>query len=118
MGVTRDLIRFVTAATYQDLSPAAIAAAKCAVLNILGNCVAGNRTRIGRLHVAMAKDMGGGGGGPATILGDGARVSAPIAAYANGNLAFALDYEDTLHYVTHPGFITVSSGLAVGEQIG
>ena len=117
MGVTRDLVDFVAAATYDDLSPDAVAATKGAILNILGNCVAGNRTRIGKLHVEMAKDMGG-GRAQATIVGDGARVSVPLAAFANGNLAFALDYEDTLQYVTHPGFITVSSGLAVGEQIG
>lgn len=117
MGVTRELLRFVTAATYDDLSPEAIAATKGAILNILGNCVAGNRTRIGKLHIEMAKDMGG-GRALATIIGDGTRVSVPLAAYANGNLAFALDYEDTLHYVTHPGFITVSAGLAVGEQVG
>ena len=117
MGVTRELLRFVTAATYDDLSPEAIAATKGAIINILGNCVAGNRTRIGKLHIEMAKDMGG-GRALATIIGDGTRVSVPLAAYANGNLAFALDYEDTLHYVTHPGFITVSAGLAVGEQVG
>jgi 2-methylcitrate dehydratase PrpD len=117
MGVTRELARFVARARYEDLSPAAVDAAKTALLNILGNCVAGNRTRIGALHVEMAKDMGG-GRAQATILGDGARVSAPAAAYANGNLAFALDYEDTVKYVTHPGFITTASGLAVGEQQG
>mgnify|MGYP001553329043 FL=1 len=116
MTVTRDLIRYVTKASYADLSPEAIAAAKCAVLNILGACVAGNRTRIGALHVEMAKQMGG-GRPQATIVGDGTLVSTPLAAFANGNLAFALDYEDTLRYVTHPGFITISSGLAVGGEI-
>jgi len=117
MGVTRELARFVARARYEDLSPAAVDAAKTALLNILGNCVAGNRTRIGALHVEMAKDMGG-GRPQATILGDGARVSAPVAAYANGNLGFALDYEDTVKYITHPGFITTASGLAVGELQG
>jgi len=117
MGVTRDLVRFVVNARYEDLAPEAIAATKLAVLNILGNCVAGNVTRIGRLHVDLAREMGG-GRADATIIGDGGRVSVPAAAYANGNLAFALDYEDTLQYVTHPGFITVASGLAVGEHAG
>ncbi len=116
MGVTRDLVRYVTAASYNDLSAAAIDAAKRALLNILGNCIAGNGTRIGALHVAMALDMGG--REQASIIGHGARVSMPVAAYANGNLAFALDYEDTLQYVTHPGFITCASGLAVGEHLG
>lgn len=114
MGVTRDLAIFVAHAKYADLPRAAVEAAKTSLLNILGNCVAGNRTRIGALHVDTAKDMGA-GRPQATIVGDGARVSAPVAAYANGNLGFALDYEDTVRYVTHPGFITVASGLAVGE---
>ena len=117
MGATRQIVRFVTRSRYGDLPPAAVSATKCAILNILGNCVAGTRTRIGALHVETAKDMGG-GRDQATILGDGARVSVPLAAYANGNLAFALDFEDTLYYITHPGFITVSSGLAVAEQRG
>lgn len=117
MSVTRELVRFVANARYEDLSSAAIAATKAAVLNILGNCVAGNCTRIGRLHIDLAKDMGG-GRAQATIIGDGARVSMPAAAYANGNTAFALDYEDTLQYITHPGFITCASGLAVGEHTG
>jgi 2-methylcitrate dehydratase PrpD len=116
MGVTRDLARYVASAKYDDLSPAAIEAAKRALLNILGNCIAGHRTRIGGLHVEMALDMGG--REQASIIGHGARVSMPVAAYANGNLAFALDYEDTLQYVTHPGFITCASGLAVGEHLG
>lgn len=117
MGVTRELARFVARTRYEDLTPAAIDAAKTALLNILGCCVAGVRTRIGALHVELAKDMGG-GRDESTILGDGARVSAPVAAYANGNLAFALDYEDTVRYVTHPGFITTASGLAAGELRG
>lgn len=116
MGVTRDLARYVAQARCEDLSPAAIDAAKRALLNILGCCIAGNDTRIGRLHIEMALDMAG--REQATIIGHGARTSMPVAAYANGNLAFALDYEDTLQYVTHPGFITCASGLAVAEHQG
>lgn len=59
-GVTRELAWFVALARYEDLSPAAIDAAKTALLNILGACVAGNRPRIGGLHVEMAKDLGAG----------------------------------------------------------
>jgi 2-methylcitrate dehydratase PrpD len=117
MGVTRDLAKFVANARYEDLSPEAVQAAKTSLLNIVGNCIAGNQTRIGAMHVDMAKVLGG-GLDQATILGVGARVSVPAAAYANGNLAFALDYEDTVQNVTHPGFITTASGLAVGEFSG
>ena len=117
MGVTRELATFVANARYEDLSPAATHAAKTSLLNILGNCIAGNRTHIGALHVEMAKDMGG-GRSQATIIGDGSRVSTPVAAFVNGNLGFALDYEDTVKYVTHPGHITTASGLAVAQLQG
>ncbi len=91
MSVTRDLVAFAAKTKYEDLSAEAIAAAKVAILNIIGNSIAGYQTRIGELHIGMAKDMGG-GLGEATIIGDGTKVSVPLAAYANGNLGFALDY--------------------------
>ena len=117
MGVTRDLVGFAAKTNYEDLSAGAIAAAKLAILNIIGNSIAGYQTRIGELHIGMAKDMGG-GRAEATIIGDGVKVSVPLAAYANGNLGFALDYEDTVYYITHPGYITTASGLAMGEHLG
>ncbi len=117
MGTTRDLTDFVVRTTYQDLPQETIDATKLAVLNIIGCMLAGYQTRIGKLHTEMAKDMGG-GREQSTIIGDGTKVSAPLAAYANGNFGFALDYEDTVLYIAHPGYITASSGLAVGEFLG
>ena len=117
MGVTRDIVRFVNEAECRDLPDDAIAATKLAILNILGTCLGGTRTKIGSLHIDLAREMGG-GNAQGTIIGDGSRVSMPLAAYANGNLSFALDWEDTLSYITHPGFITVSCGLAAGELLG
>jgi Uncharacterized protein involved in propionate catabolism len=76
--------------------------------------IAGYQTRIGKLHTEIAKDMGG-GRDQSTIIGDGSKVSIPLAAYANGNFGFALDYEDTVLYIAHPGYITTSSGFAMGE---
>ncbi len=117
MGVTRDLVAFAAKTTYEDISAEAVAAAKLAILNIIGNSIAGYQTRIGELHIEMAKDMGG-GRAQATIIGDGTKVTVPLAAYANGNLGFALDYEDTVYYIVHPGYITTASGLAMGEHLG
>jgi 2-methylcitrate dehydratase PrpD len=94
-----------------------VEAARLACLNIVGTCLGGFQTRIGKLHVELAKELGG-GQERATIVGDGARVSVPAAAYANANLGFALDYEDMLHYVLHPGHATVAAGLAVAEELG
>lgn len=117
MGTTRDLTNFVANTSYADLPQQTVDATKLAVMNIIACMLAGYQTRIGKLHTEMAIDMGG-GREQSTIIGNGTKVSAPLAAYANGNFGFALDYEDTVLYVSHPGYITTSSGLAIGEMLG
>jgi 2-methylcitrate dehydratase PrpD len=114
LPVTRPLAQFASATRYRDLPAEAVAAARIAVLNILGAAIGGAQTRVGRLHTQLAKEIGG-GAGQSTLIGDGAKVSRPIAAYANGSLAFALDYEDVCQYVIHAGPIVVPAALAIGE---
>ena len=116
MGVTKRLAEYAAMTEYSDLPSGVVEQAKLCILNILGVSLAGYKTRIGGLHIKMAKEIGG-GVNDATIFGDGAKVSAPLAAYANGNLGFALDYEDMIHYILHPGYISVASGLAIGEKM-
>jgi 2-methylcitrate dehydratase PrpD len=116
IGVTRTVARYVAKTKYKDLPKEVIEQAKVCTLNILGVALGGYKTKIGRLHMKMAKDFGG-GRPESTIIGDGSKVSCPLAAYANGNLAFALDYEDIIRYIFHPGYISVSSAIAVGEKV-
>jgi 2-methylcitrate dehydratase PrpD len=113
-GVTRELAQFAATLRYKALPAEAIAAARLAVLNILAAALGGAQTRIGRLHTELARGIGG-GVQESTVIGNGARVSQPVAAYANGSLAFALDYEDVCQYVIHAGPIVVPAALAVGE---
>ncbi len=117
MSVTRKLSEFVENNEYSNLNNKTINATKTAILNIVGCMIAGYQTRIGKLHTEIAKDMGG-GRDQSTIIGDGSKVSVPLAAYVNGNFGFALDYEDTVLYIAHPGYITTSSGFAMGEYLG
>lgn len=114
MSATRRLCEFATETRYEDIPAEAREAARLAILNILGTAAGGTRTRIGRMHLDLARRLGG-GLEEATLIGDGTKVSVPAAAYANGNLGFALDYEDMIHYIVHPGYITTAAGLAVGE---
>lgn len=115
--VTRALASYAAETAFRDLPSEVIAAAKVAVLNSLAAAIGGAQTRIGRLHTELAREIGG-GVRQSTLIGQGARVSRPIAAYANGSLAFALDYEDVCQYVIHPGPIVVPAALAVGEAQG
>jgi 2-methylcitrate dehydratase PrpD len=114
-NVTRRLATFSAATSYDDLPADLVDTLGLAVLNMLGCCLGGVQTRIGRLHVGIAREFGG-GVEHASIIGDGSRVSLPFAAYANGNLGFALDYEDMVFAVVHPGFATVGAGLPVAEH--
>jgi 2-methylcitrate dehydratase PrpD len=116
VGATRELAAFAAEARFEHLPPDVMETVKIATLNILGCCLGGARTRVGQLHVKLAKEIGG-GVGEATIVGDGARVSVPAAAYANASLGFALDYEDMIRYIAHPGHATVAAALAVGERL-
>ncbi len=114
LSLTRQLAEFTGSTTFDDLPEDVVETLKLATLNIIACCLGGSQTRIGRLHVELAKEFGD-GSEQAMILGDGARVSLPFAVYANANLAFALDYEDMLFAVAHPGFAAVSSSLALSE---
>lgn len=117
MGATRQLCDYIARTSYEDIPEKTREAAKTAILNIIGTSLGGYETRIGKMHVNLAKKWGA-GNPESTIMGDGTKVSLPMAVYANGNLGFALDYEDMIHYIVHPGFITTSAALAMCEQRG
>ncbi len=115
MSVTKQLVEFAVDTVYADLPASVIDVVKLGNLNIIGTCLGGIQTRNGQLHVDIAKEFGV-APRQASIIGDGTKVSIPFAAYANGNLGFALDYEDMLYYILHPGYITVAAALAVGAR--
>jgi len=115
MGVTRTLANYAAALRYEDLPEEVVEQTKNATLNILAVALGGYKTRIGALHISLAKETAG-GRPDATIIGDGSQISCPFAAYVNGNLAFALDYEDVVLYTIHAGPIVIPAALAVGEK--
>jgi 2-methylcitrate dehydratase PrpD len=56
--------------------------------------------------------------GPCTVLGYGMRTTPMLAAFANGTLAEALDFQDTnMDVVTHNGTPIIPAALALGEQL-
>ncbi|GAB2843191.1 MmgE/PrpD family protein [Actinocorallia aurea] len=59
------------------------------------------------------------GGTAATCLYDGRKVSAPGAAWANGTLMNALDFDDGHPLAKgHPGAVVIPAALAVAEHVG
>ena len=59
------------------------------------------------------------GGRPeSTIIGAGHKVSAPNAAFANGALVHALNYDPIGTEIGHVGVVCLAAPLAMAEAIG
>lgn len=95
------------------IDPAATAAAKIALADALAVMAAATG-----LEPAAKPfiDHALGGTGHSTIIGHEAKVSAPMAALANGALAHALDFEDTFEPgMIHPNASLIPAVLALAQ---
>ena len=107
---------------YYDLPPLVVEKGKLAVLDAVGISIGAYPISWSRTFLELAKDLGC-GRGEATLIGDGTKVSVPLAAFGNGALSFMLDYNDY-----HPrdsgvapacvGALAVPAALAAGEVRG
>jgi 2-methylcitrate dehydratase PrpD len=90
-----------------------IAAARACLLDSLG-CMLGG-TRVEEVTRAVRLVLGWGQVPEAAVPGLAGRYPAALAAYAAAQLANALDYDDTVLGVGHPGAAVVGTALAVGQ---
>jgi 2-methylcitrate dehydratase PrpD len=115
--LTEVLSRFVASSTYDALSPAAVAGAKKGMLDCLGVGLAATREDVSRIVQERVRLMTG--AQEATVIGAGFKANAPLAAYANGAMAHALDYDDVIHvgpfWLGHPSVVVFPAALAVAE---
>jgi len=111
------LARFACGLTLDDLPPAAIAAAKANIFDTLACAAAGSSAR-GTADVrALALEWAG--APQATILGFGEKVPAHHAAWVNGTMAHARDYDDTHDAaILHAGVSVIPAALAAAELQG
>lgn len=109
-----ELARFACELLLGDLSAPVIAAAKVNVFDTLACAVAGSGAR----GVAEAHELAveWAGAPQATILAFGDKVPAHHAAWVNGTMAHARDYDDTHDAaVLHAGVSVVPAALAAAE---
>jgi 2-methylcitrate dehydratase PrpD len=60
-----------------------------------------------------------GGVGPCAIIGVGAKASAPMAAFANGAMGHALDFEDAFDPAPcHPNVSAIPAAIAIAQAFG
>ena len=111
---TRALARFAAALTYDGLPPEAVAMAKQLTLDTLGTTLAATTLGEGCREVVDVMSALG-GTADATILGTATKVNAPNAAFANGALAHALNYDAVGKETGHAGVPTLAAPLAAAE---
>jgi 2-methylcitrate dehydratase PrpD len=114
--VTDTLAQFVTQTEFAAISEKALANAKMHLLDTLGVALAGTREPVAAITLDYCKRIG-----PpheSTIWGTKLKADAPTAAFANGLLAHALDYDDwdAFIHVGHPTSMLLGAALSVGES--
>jgi len=87
---TGTLATFSSELNYSDISAAAIYETKRGLLDTIGCALGGITIDKGRMGIECARRVGG--RPESTIIGSNEKIAAPMAAFANGELAHALDY--------------------------
>lgn len=104
---------------YEDLPEDVVAASRLRVLDMLGLVLAAVPTPFGLGMRATALALSGGAPGAARILGGGECVAPLWAAFANGAMAQALQFDDThSESVVHPTSPNLAVALALCEAAG
>lgn len=116
-GLSDTIAAFVAGQRFEHLPASTVAAAKRVLLDASGAIwAASGLAREVEPFIALARS---GGAGPCAILGTGDRVSAPMAALANGAMAHAIDYEDAFDRAPgHPNASLVPALIALAQAEG
>jgi 2-methylcitrate dehydratase PrpD len=111
------LVEFARACRPEDIPDDVALCAKLSILDALGVSLAAADEPIAGIIERYVHRLGG--AEQATVLVSGTRTSAPLAAFANGVLCHAIDYDD-MHFPTiaHPTTAVLPAALAAGELTG
>jgi 2-methylcitrate dehydratase PrpD len=103
---------------YDGIPRHAVEIAKKSFLDALGVTLAAGTLGEGcQAFVSLA--IAEGGKKESTLIGFDAKTSAAMAAFANGAMAHAIDFEDAHdRALVHPNAATIPAALAVAESIG
>ncbi len=114
--VTTEIADFLADVRFEDLPEAVVHETKRILLDSIGCAIAGLISEKGKLSVRLARRLGG----PleSTIIGVGGKVSAANAAFANGELINALDWDVGGVPPGHSTPAVLPASLALAESSG
>lgn len=115
--IAPDLARWAVGLRPSDIPRPVSDAALDHVLDGVGNGVAARRLGHGAAALTVARGLGG--PAQAQAIGDVDKIGAVAAAFANGVLVHALDFDDThARALVHPTAVVVPAALAVAQEVG
>jgi len=115
--ISERLVRFSLNLDWDDLPDAVAEKVKLLILDTVGVCIGSARLPSGAAMLRQCSEWSG--AGPCTLIGSGRRVMAQYAAFGNGALGHAQDYDDThTESIVHPSCVLVPAVLAAAERSG
>ena len=116
MGPAQELSQYACALRMEDIPDDVVRDAKRLIIDTFGCIIGSQKSAIGPVVLNGLKGFGD--KGPASIVGRQHRISPFGAAYANGRLGNAMDFDDTHASGIHLATGVVSGALAYAEQQG
>jgi len=110
------LVSFVTETRFRDLPSDVVHEVKRVFMDSAGCAVAGLSTERGGIAVELTRKLGG--LPESTIIGTNDRVSPTGAAFANGELINALDFDALSPRIVHVVPMVLPAALALAESAG
>jgi MmgE/PrpD N-terminal domain len=117
MSLSRELAGFAANLSYDDLPAEVVDRAKGVTLQALSSALVAHAMPASRQALALMQEEEV-GGGAATVLCSGARLTKGGAAFVNAEMVFAGGKWDTFRMLTHPGIAIVPSALVAAEIAG
>jgi len=116
--VTDTLAQFVTDTDFSNISEQTRVNAKLHILDTFGVALAGLDQPVAKIALDYCANLGA--SRQAAIWGTTQKASISTAAFANGLLAHALDFDDwdAFIHVGHPTSMLIGAALSLGEHLG
>lgn len=118
MSLSRQFAAFVANLKYQDLPPEVVDRAKGVTLQAVTSALLAQDMTASKQALALMQEEEAGGGGVATVLGSGAKLTKSGAAFVNSEMVLAGGKWDTFRMLTHPGSAILPAALATAEVTG
>jgi len=118
MSLRREIAAFVANLTYDDLPSQVADRAKGVTLQALTSALLARDMPASRQALALMREEEAGGGGTATVLCSGTKLTKAGAAFVNSEMILAGGKWDTFRMLTHPGTAILPAALVTAEITG